>query len=130
MRNDNATVYTALQADVTLAALIDDRVFWRTYKSTAACPQISTLQIDNAPAYYAVGVVECFDEPHFQIDIWCKETEANTTNYEQEAIAIAKAVNDVMEGLKYMRLMNTAMYEDDTQIFHRVLQYKKISAES
>lgn len=109
-------VATALTSSVVLNGLVGDNIFFHHPESFIAenLPSVSYFEIDNTESLHADDV-EIGSSIFLQLDVWSK---ASTTS-------IAKEVDVIMKSLDFNRISpNPDLYEKDTKIHHKVLNYK------
>lgn len=106
-------VVEALKNDPTLSSLIDGRVIFYALPDSPTFPFITYYEQSNVPGLKGDGR-ELTSESVMVIDVWSKGS--NTE--------IAKAVDDVMAGLRFVREFAGDLYESDTGVYHKSMRYR------
>jgi hypothetical protein len=113
LKNIKTTVVSTLKADTTLKGLVSDRVIFMSLPDEPEFPCITYYEQNNTPALVGDGK-ELTSESVMVIDVWSKGS--NTE--------IAKAVDDVMAGLRFVREFAGDLYETDTGVYHKSMRYR------
>jgi hypothetical protein len=111
--NVKPDIVAALTDDSALSSLIDGRAIFHGPPDKARLPCITYREENNAPALMGDGK-ELTSESVIVIDVWSL---GSTT-------AIAKAVDDVMAGLRFVREFAGDLYETDTGVYHKSMRYR------
>ena len=117
MNDQRAAIYTALQNDSTLTAIIADRVYFHYSKSNASYPQITYFKVDDL-GVYSFGNTEDISNLYYQIDAW--DNSPGGSNL----LAMESAIDDVMNGLGFQRTYAFDEYDEDTNVYRLVTRYE------
>lgn len=113
MLSIKSAVLTALQTATALSTLQGQKVYFFHPPDFANLPVASYFELDNTGNLYADDE-EIGSEFTYQIDLWGKTS----------LTALAQAIDDVMTGLDFNRIASRDLYENDTKIIHKLLQYR------
>lgn len=113
MQNIKTTVLTALQTATALATLQGNKFYFHHPPDFTNLPVGSYFELSNSGNLYADDI-EAGSEIIFQIDLWSKTSLSS----------LALAVDDVMVGLDFNRVLSEDLFEIDTKIYHKSMRYR------
>lgn len=111
MLSIKSAILTALQTSTALSTL--SGIYFFHPNDFINLPVASYFELDNTGSIYADNQ-EIGSEFIYQIDLWGKSS----------LTSIALGVDDVMTSLDFSRIASRDLYEIDTKIIHRLLQYR------
>ena len=112
MQSIKTAVMTALSSAATLSTL-GGRIYFHYPSDFTNLPALSYFETSNLGNLYADNV-EAGSEIIYQLDLWSR---SSTT-------VLAKAVDDIMIGIDFNRILCVDMYETDTKIYHKSMRYR------
>ena len=113
MQNIKSSVLSALQTASALSTLQGQKFYFFHPPEFTNLPVGSYFELSNLGNLYADDV-EAGSEIIFQIDLWGKTSLSS----------LAQAVDDVMVGLEFNRILSQDLYENDTKIYHKSMRYR------
>ena len=113
MQNIKTTVLTALQTASAITTIVSARIYFQYPPDFATLPSVSYFELGNIGNLYADNQ-EIGSEIIFQIDLWGKASLS----------ALALAVDDIMTGIDFTRRQSIDLFENDSRIYHKSMQYK------
>ncbi|MDM5270540.1 DUF3168 domain-containing protein [Bacillus wiedmannii] len=119
MKNLRPDILQALESNQELLSVLGGkRIYYRKARNADEFPRITFFELNNVPDSFADDEITS-SEITFQIDIWSK----NSTT------AIHSKVDAIMNGIGFTRYAIADLYEDDTQIFHYAMRFRKVEEE-
>lgn len=116
MKNLKADVVAALKSDATLTTLLGGpRIYFQFPPDPAEFPRITYYEADNKDFPFGDDM-ENATEVILVVDIW------NTGSTSD----IAASVDRVMNGLGFYREFSADLYEDQGQIHHKTMRFRKL----
>jgi len=117
MNDQRATIYSALQNDATLTAIVSDRVYFHYNKTDAEYPQVTYFKVDDL-GNYSFGNSEDISNLYYQIDAW--DNSAGGSNI----LTMESAIDNVMVGLGFQRSYSFDEYDEETNVYRLVMRYE------
>jgi hypothetical protein len=108
-----SAVLTALQTATALSTLQGQKIYFFHPTDFTNLPVASYFELDNTGSLYADDQ-EIGSEFIYQIDLWGKSS----------LTALAQAVDTIMIGLNFNRIASRDLYESDTKILHKLMQFR------
>lgn len=119
MKNSRPVIVQALESNQELVSILGGkRVYYQKAKNAEEFPRITFFELNNIPDSFADDQ-ETVSEITFQIDVWSK----NSTT------SLHTKVNEIMKNIGFSRYAVADLYEDDTQIFHYAMRFRKLEEE-